>query len=508
MGAVGILGYALSERQPRAPAKEVAPPRHEHGYPFGPGTEVQRLMDADRQATKARWEQSLQPNVTGVVTPNTKPGGPLPFYSSERKQHTNNAMKQRRMETFTGATDLSASSSGTYIHKREVPQMFDPRFTAGAVNFSGGTASTPFGADQASRYVPSQIQNNVLPTQQVRVGKGVGVGVDVPASDGFHPMLRIMPQNLNEHRLNNLPGGVVSGASAIGARPQTMEYAQAGPPRYWDQERYPTAPTKASVNAASERPQQLLEPCGGRMEGEDYFGTAGRTGPYQGATQATRDRDDNNRSVHETNVTQAVHGVGAFAKARHDMTRFDAQGREQEQRYEGMLTGNKGPAANELYLLPQTNRSLHTSDVVGNPASAVEGGHARPLDAMGRTLREHMHPQSQPGVAAPYIKGHSVQATDKWLDRESKRYEHHMVGWMPPPHMSTDVRVPGLVQVKPRLDLPSVAALPTTTTPVAMAPLGESANPHNKLPSLNMRLDLSVAQDQLANNPLHVSRTR
>lgn len=508
MGAVGILGYTLSEREPRASRMDPPALKHQQAYPFGPGTEAQRLMDEDRRATQARWEQSLQPHLTGVVTPNTKPGGPMPYYSSDRKQHTNNAMKQRRMEAFTGAVDMNTSTTGTYIHKQEVPRMFDPKFTAGAVSFSGGTAGTPFGADQSSRYIPSQKQNNVLPTQQIRVGKGVGVSPDVPATDGFHPMLRIMPQNVNEHRLNNLPGTVVSGAAAIAARPATMEYVQSGPPRFWEQERRPTAATKAAVNAASERPAQLLAPCGGRLAGEDYFGAAGRGGTYVGATQATRDRDDNNACGHETNVTQAIHGVGAFAKAQHDMTRYNAQSREQAQQYEGVLTGEKGPKANELYLLPQTNRSLHTTDVVGNPGSAVEGGRARPQDAMGRTLREHLHPQSQPGVAAPYIKGHSVQATDKWLDRESKRYEQHMVDWLPPPHMASDVRVPGLVQVKPRLDMPQIPTLPTTSTPIGIAPLGQSTNPHNKLPSLNMRLDLSVAQEQLANNPLTVSRAR
>ena len=30
------------------------------------------------------------------------------------------------------------------------------------------------------------------------------------------------------------------------------------------------------------------------------------------------------------------------------------------------LTGHAGPTANELYVLPQTNRSLLTTDVAGN----------------------------------------------------------------------------------------------------------------------------------------------
>lgn len=508
LGAVGLLGYTISEPDARASTSKDQPvPRHRHAYPWGAGTEVQRLADADRQTTQARWEQSRQPQLTGVVGPNTKPGGQLPYFGSARKQHTNAAFKQRRMELFTGATDMNTSETGTYQKKNAVPAMFKPEWTAGMVNSSGRTLGTPYGADQSARFLPSQIQNNVLPAQQVKVGKGLGVGPEVSAADGFHPMLRVMPKNINEHRINNLPGSVVHGASAVAAGPAEVHLAQFGPPRFWEQERRPTAPTKASVNAASERPFQPMGACGGRLAGGDYFGTAGHSGTYAAHTQPSRNRGDNNPGVHETNLTAAVHGMGAFAKATHDPSRFVSQQREQFQRYDGMLTGTTAPSANQPYLLPQTNRSLHLTDVVGNPGSAVEGGRARPQDPVGRTLREQTHPQSQPGVAAPYLKGHSVQATDKWLDRESKRYGQHVVGWMPAPHMATDVRVPGLVQLKPRLQLEERPSLPTSTTPLGMAPVGRSTGTYNKLPPTNTRLDLSIAQNQLAGNPLHLSVT-
>jgi hypothetical protein len=502
IGTIGILGYVLSGREPRAPPTDQPLPRHEHAFPFGPGTAMQRAQDRDRQQTQARWEQSLQPHVTGVVTPNTKPGTILPHFSSAAKQHTNNAMKQRRMETFVGALGMGDSETGTWRKKQEVPTMFKPDFTATAVRSGGSGGGMPMGIDQATRFVPSRLQTNVLPTQQIRVGKGLGVGLDVPAADGFHPMVRIMPKNVNEHRLNNLPGGVVHGASAVAVQPTPMVLDQQGPPRYWDQSRRPTAATKATVNAASERPHQTMGACGGRLIGEDYFGTAGQDGTYSASARPTRDRNDNNPRVHETNVTGARHGIGAFAKAEHDPTRFEAQRREQLQQYEGMVTGPAAPLSNKLFVLPQTNRSLHTTDISGNPASAVEGGRARPQDAVGRTLREQAHPPSQPGIAAPYLKGHSVQATHKWIDRDPKRYGLHLKDWLPPAHMPTDVRVPGIVQVKPRLGVLDAVPMPTNPTPSSMAPLGQTTTPQNKLPPTNTRLDLSLAATQLADNPL------
>lgn len=509
VGAVGLLGYLMSSKEARPPRQDQPPPTHLAAYPWGPGTEVQKLLEADRDQTKARWEQSLEPHLTGVVggvvNPNTKLGeGPQPFFASAKKQHTNNALKQRRMEMFTGAVDINSSETGTYSRKKEVPNMFKPEWNAAPVTFSGHSAGTPIGIDQAARYVPSMRQNNVLPTQQVRVGPGVGVGAGVPAADGFHPMLRVMPQNVNEHRLNPLPGTLVVGASGVANGTLKPVLVTEHPPRYWEQRRRPTQATKAAVLAASERAAQLLEPCGGRMTGEDYYGTAGRVGSYTAGTVPTRDRFDNNVVEHQTNVTGAAHGVGAYAKATHDPSRLQSQHREQQQEYEGVVTGAKGPRADELHLLPQTNRSIHVTDVQGNPASHVDVGRTRPLDKWDRTLREQLHPQSQPGVAAPYIKGHSVTATHKWLDRESKRYAQHVLNWMPPAHMATDVRMPGIVQIKPRVELLQAQALPTTATPIAMAPIGYTGGNSLKLPSDNPRLDLGIAQRQLAENPLHV----
>ena len=113
MGAVGVLGYVFSGpgRQSRVDEElRGLPPSvaHAQAYPWGPGTEVQRAMDADRRATQARWEQSQRPAVTGVVAPGARPGQQQqqqqqqPFFASARRQNTNDGVKQRRMEMFTG----------------------------------------------------------------------------------------------------------------------------------------------------------------------------------------------------------------------------------------------------------------------------------------------------------------------------------------------------------------------------------------------------------------------
>ena len=509
LGAVGLLGYTLSSngKDARFEARDSPVLKNKQAYPWGPGTTVQAELDADRQASQARWEQAQRPHMTGVITPNTKPGDRLPFFTSAAKQNTNDAVKQRRMETFTGALDAGTSQTGTYSRKKEVPSMFKPEWTAGKVSSSGTTGSTAFGIDQASRFIPSMRQNNVLPTQQIRVGKGIGVGPDTAASDGFHPMLRIMPTNVGDYKKNNLPGVVVPGGSAVALRPMQAQLLQTGPPRFYDMERYPLGPGKAALNALTVRTEDPGTGCAGRgrILSDEYYGGATLYGAQSNGAQPSRNRNDNNPNMHETNVTGASHGIGGFVNSDFDMSRVEAQRREQAVQYEGMLTGAKAPKSEEMYLLPDTHRSIHRTEVMGNPSTAVEGGKARPQDQVDRTLREHLHPESQPGIAAPYLKGHSVQSTHKWMDREAKRYGHHMVNWMPPAHKATDVRFPGLVQVKPRLQLPEATVLPTTATPIGMAPVGVSTTTYNKLPPTNTRLDLAIAKNQLASNELAVA---
>ena len=506
LGAIGLLGYNMApDKQSRTEVREQPLVKNAQAYPFGPGTTVQKAMDEDRRATQARWQQAQGPFKTGVITPNTKPGDMMPFFRSACKQNTNDAVKQRRMELATGALDMSCSQTGTYRKKKEVPAMFKPEWTATAVTSGGSGGSVPFGMDQSTRYVPSQKQNNVLPTQQQRVGPGLGVGMDVAASDGFHPMLRVMPKNVGEYKKNNLEGRVVPGGAPVATRPMDVDMPQFKPPTFWDMARYPLGPGKAAVNARSERPAIPQVGCGGRVVGDDYFGGAGRKGTYAGHTTASRDRYDNNLATHETNVTGSRHGVGGFVNATHDIAKIQAQQREQIGQYDGVLTGDTAPKAPEMYIMPNTARDVHKADATGNPASAVEGGRARPMDPLDRTLREHLHTEGQPGIAAPYIKGHTVTGTDKWLDREAKRYGQHLVNWMPSPHMATDARVPGIVQITPKQQVERAHVMPTVPTPSARAPPGATTTTYNKLPTQNGRLDLSIARTQLAANPLHVS---
>ncbi|KAI3432547.1 hypothetical protein D9Q98_004096 [Chlorella vulgaris] len=295
-------------------------------------TDAQKALDADRAATQARWEQAVQPGVTGVITPNTKPGGPLPYFTSEKTQATNNPMKQRRLEMFTGALDATSSETGTFRHKTETPARFKPEQNAMPVSFSGSSRVTAMGMDAAtaSRYVPSQLHQNIVPTQQVRVGRGVGVGTDVTATDGFHPMLRVMPKDFGWKK-NNLPGGFVPGAAPICKRPSDVTvFSDNRPPRYWTQAQVALGPGRAVWTGPTTRSKDPGTGCGGssKIVGSEYYGVmGGNDGSYTNSALPSRDRFDNNTGLPQANPTVARSGTGGYVNSAFDDSRGCKTGR-------------------------------------------------------------------------------------------------------------------------------------------------------------------------------------
>lgn len=71
----------------------------------------------------------------------------------------------------------------------------------------------------------SNKMNNLNPNPWIRVGPGIGVGPNVPAFGGKQQLFRILPVNMNEHRLTNLPGrptGAPKSLISAGEAPQNV----------------------------------------------------------------------------------------------------------------------------------------------------------------------------------------------------------------------------------------------------------------------------------------------
>lgn len=517
-GSIAVLGYAYTPGR--------APRRAKHAPQLGPSNEYvepgndTRGLDRD-YVTRAerRWLAARDPALTGVVTPHTKlTNAQLPFFTSAKKQNTNDAVKQTRLETFTGANGLATSATGTYRHKREVEAMFSPSYTAQQVTSSGSSGNSMYDRDDP-RYANAPWQNNLLPAEQVRVGRGIGVGPDVPATDGFHPMYRVMLKNVGEYKKNNLPGGVNHGARAIAKgteRPRVVVNHNPGSLTI-DQDRRPMMPSRAAVRAPAIEPQLAQDPGMRPKPMElDRFGNPSRSGTGVRSAKEARaayergDSADRNHTMPLLNVTGAAAGVGAFTHASVDTQRVASQQREAAGR-EGFLAGPIARQAPAGQLLPPTQRDMTPSAPVGGVGVIRSSGATRKADRAKVTLRDT---QGSHGMITGVKAAVSGGAMDnvwryKRLDREAKRAGRH-VEHVPGPQRTNimhGVDEMGQVAQRQRDTVqPAPLGLPAVSNKAYQEALGARGTPNNKLPTANPRLDLHLAADQLAGNPYAVCR--
>jgi len=75
--------------------------------------------------------------------------------------------------------------------------------------FDKEATRSPFGQpvyDLYGRQNVTNKMNNLPPVERIRVGPGLGVSPDVPATGGFQQFFRVLPNNINEERLTSLEG--------------------------------------------------------------------------------------------------------------------------------------------------------------------------------------------------------------------------------------------------------------------------------------------------------------
>lgn len=105
------------------------------------------------------------------------------------------------------------------------------------------------------RNVPSQYHQFETPIQAQQVGPGLNVGPEVAAAGGFHSHVRFMPQNINEHNLNQLQARVIQGKGETEMHTQRYEELPDNEnPRFYIRSNESYLPTMASVTKGTNRP--------------------------------------------------------------------------------------------------------------------------------------------------------------------------------------------------------------------------------------------------------------
>lgn len=167
-----------------------------------------------------------------------------------------------KLNTFTGLDD-------TYLHKREIGPQFSPAEQQG--NWVYGMPA--FRPDE-DRYTQSLfLRNDLAPCEPEMVGPGLALDPSIPAAGGFHDQTRVMPNNVNDYKANQLEGRVNAGKWQLGGEEPTA-YPGVGvsgdlrnnkkipgvvknrPDKFWTQERRPVMTTKVGFVAD----QELLRP--------------------------------------------------------------------------------------------------------------------------------------------------------------------------------------------------------------------------------------------------------
>ena len=228
LAIAGIIGYGLyNSQEGREPRQD----RNNYAGILGSGNGVHEEYDTKptdmvrkyRKKAEKRWKKAQVPKESGIITPNMRPSEVMPYFTSGKSMNTNTDYKQRKMELFTGDVLEGTSVSGTYKHKREADTMFGMT-PQGRVGSSGTVGNAPGDAELAkARSITARTHNNVLPSEQLRVGPGLGVGPEVAATGGFHQFYRQMPLNVNEYKLTTLPGAVVPGGTTMGGKGEIQQ---------------------------------------------------------------------------------------------------------------------------------------------------------------------------------------------------------------------------------------------------------------------------------------------
>lgn len=161
-----------------------------------------------------------------------------------------------KLNNFTGLDD-------TYLHKREAGPNFSP-----AEQQMGWVYGMPAFRPDEDRYTQSIFtRNDLAPCEPELVGPGLDLDPSIPAAGGFHDPTRIIPNNVDDYKANQLEGRVKVGKFFSSGEPsaypgagiggavngEQIQTSQKGPPgvvknrpnKFWDQTRRPTMTTKS-----------------------------------------------------------------------------------------------------------------------------------------------------------------------------------------------------------------------------------------------------------------------
>lgn len=110
--------------------------------------------------------------------------------------------------------------------------------------------------DLTNRENVSNKMNNLNPNPWNKIGPGLGVGPNVPAFGGKQQLFRVLPPNMNEHRLTQLSGGIAAPPTSLVSGLQAPQIVGRNRPNK-DIQRDPVK--SFAVKTAAQAPQNYIK---------------------------------------------------------------------------------------------------------------------------------------------------------------------------------------------------------------------------------------------------------
>ncbi len=280
-----------------------------------------------------------------------------PFYGSSVKQNTDLAANQPLLGRYTAHNDDVRQK------REEVSSMFAPEPNTSTV--FGDTSQIKNHEQNKSRFIPSVYQQNVLPTESVKIGPGLNLPTEVVARDGWQEMTRILPPTTNEMRTINKPKEEYKARTVLGKHYIT------------NRELKPTV--------HKNRPEKFLE----NRAGERNFAT---TGAVLKAIEPVRYRlPENNRNAKIQVIGPAYNG--AQLKLIHrDFHKQKSKRKSYENNYMGPIHTQVPSQANcnkSTYYAKNTFRQEYESqNPISNIISQISKAIMRPFDKTKNTKKQ------------------------------------------------------------------------------------------------------------------------
>lgn len=435
----------------------------------------------------------------------------LPFFRESNRAQSTDVMDRKR-DLFTGGT------RDAWRSKQEAGALFQPQ--KGITNIHGAPVQTEEMMRSLQDRPVSMYRNSELLFDPERVGPGLGLGPDVPASYGFHDPTRVLPFNPGEDRIE-LPGRSNLGKlTTAGERPllgQTTKEKR----RLSTQDGRVGGAAFPTPIANAKPPTRVGQDKTNIRTGEipmNRVGVMGHVGNSQGAYQKTGDytKDTSTMRMGEiplTRVGGAGHGAstqGGYVQDR-DYTKHTTSmrmGEIQEGRVGGASHAGTQGHVNERGQETMETTRLRTAETPLNRVGIAGQGEK----ATGAYLQERNHTK-QPGrkrnveVPLTEVGGAAREGVGEYTDRTylvphtQRGTEHRGVN----PAKGVQVHDPNNIGKTRLRDHDTREYTPGPQLPAAIPTKGSSGEFHIKQGYDQPTHDFSKASDQLKKNPFAIT---